>query len=123
MKKIEVCRASGMPIRMEYIKLWRQDFKEEYDRVELKHTKSVPGKQKVVDMVSLSKELESFEESLKVKYPVTDAWDMLTTKKAWKEKLTEYGTIAMTKHGNGKDIVYVIMDVEMEAVTYSDIAV
>lgn len=112
-KKIQLMRASGMPVSIENLKLFKDEWREEFHKLEKKHGK---------DMLGLAKDADELETSLKKKYPNVVHIPFLKTKKAIKEAIKQYQnpiTIAINQIDG--ELVYVIMDVNFDTATYSDL--
>ncbi len=97
-------RASGLPVTSENLEARHKEWQEVYDKVSLRY------KEPTAWSIKLLNRLERIIDS---KYPVVEHWDILKTKKSWKEKVIHYGPIAMALNEDKKELVYVIIDVPM----------
>ena len=127
MKKIKVCRSSGMPVNYENIERFEQDYKQAFDKIVSKIFKEKkivePDSEKEAavalsrlnqdDHVRMERLLNRVERSLKQKYPNVEYWDLLKSKKAMKEAVQQHGPIMLAIDGETNDLAYVIFDTEI----------
>lgn len=97
-------RASGDPVRLEDREAKAEEWRKIFDKVEARYKKPNEHSQKL---------LQRLDGILNKKYPNTDSWEFLKTKKQWEEKVTQYGPIAMAKTLDSPELVYVIIDIPL----------
>lgn len=99
-RKLEVVRQSGLPVKVDNLVSYQNEFRNEFDKLwdELKETPK-----------EFEKRIAKIENDLLVKYPCTERWDWEMSQAKWKKIAEEYGPIAIVLSQAGK-LVYIIMD-------------
>ncbi len=111
--KLKVYRASGMPVLDGNIEKFTAEYNAFYDKAQAKYLPSTGKLPTAAEAEPLQKLLKKFEKRLKRKYPETDDWDLLKTKKQWVQKIKELQfPIALAVNPETNDLMYVILDVE-----------
>lgn len=112
-KLITVYRASGMPVNEANIDLFATAHREFYDKLQNKY---MPDKTKVPTQEQaekMSKALSRWEKRLYRKYPNSDQWEFIKSKRAMQKRINEIGfPIATAVNAANKELVYIILDVE-----------
>lgn len=101
--KIRVIRASGNPVDPEQAKKYQDEWKEGFDKLTEKHGKFGPEIQAALD---------EYEKKLELDYKdLTIAnWEFPKSKKAWIDKLSEYGNILVTTNIENGELIFVVQD-------------
>ncbi len=108
--KVQVCRASGNPLKFEEHVAYQDEYRAYYDKVALHITggnlKRMMSQQEAERGDKLMARLAR---GLKRKYPSAGVWDVKLTKKALHELVKQHGPIAIATGFDGK-LTFVIMD-------------
>lgn len=99
-QKIKTVRASGMPVELDKLKEFQDEWKNGFD--------AIYDKKK--DMTNIQKEVDEFQQRMNEKYDTIVEWDMLKTDDDWKNAIAEYGSILVSTHIETGELMYVIMD-------------
>lgn len=109
-KLVKVCRSSGMPARMEHLELFQSTYRSCYDRMltrlKLTETSSLTPEQ----AKRMEKVMNRVEKILTKKYPNTDFWPFITSRRAWKKRVQQHGPIFVAIDSSTNDISYIILD-------------
>lgn len=111
--KLKVYRASGMPVLDGNIEKFTLEYNAFYDKAQQKYLPNNGKLPTAEEVEPLQKLLKKYEKRLGRKYPLTDDWDLLKTKKQWTAKIKEMQfPIALAVSPETNELIYVIMDVE-----------
>lgn len=109
----KVCRASGMPVQLDHIEKFQDEYRILYDKI---LNKFHDGQNKFIDAAMsqrMNRLLSRLEKRLHLKYPNTADWSFLTTPEAWAAKIVEVNApIALAKARDTNELTYVILDTE-----------
>jgi hypothetical protein len=102
-EKVKVMRYSGLPVDLQNMKAYQEEWEREFDRLKDLHTP---------DMLSLQSALATLENELKVKWKLIEEWPYLNNIAAIKKKIEEYQCPIMVAKSadNPEEIVYVLVD-------------
>jgi len=98
-KKIEVFRQSNLPVNMDNLKAYKDEWRRRFDEI----VEANPD-MKIVNELSDALEIE-----LLTKYKQNDHWDWVDSQRNWKKLTKEYGPIAVCHAESGK-LIYLILD-------------
>lgn len=98
---IQVIRRSGLPIDVEKLSEFKEEFRTEFDTLNKKHGK---------DMLSLQQDVAKLEDRLNIKYTTIGNFDFPKSQKKTLELLSKYGNILLTTHAETGKLVFVIED-------------
>ena len=112
MKKVKVVRASGMPVQLDNMANFSNEFRSAYDKVVLKVLGAMDKAPDDEQAQRMAKLLQRIENSLKAKYPAEESWDIVTEKEHWEQLVADFGPIMMSRDGSGS-LTYVIYDLEL----------
>jgi hypothetical protein len=101
--KIKVCRMSGLPVELEDMNIYKDEFRRLYDKAERLCKQ---------DMLRLNLKIVKIEKALQAKYPTVQDVDFPTTQESWKELQTKYGNILVSQHRHTGELLFVISDQE-----------
>lgn len=101
--KIKVFRKTGLPVRLEDLNSFKEEWKLIFDKAQ---DKCLP------DMLRLQKLLARLENGLQKKYPTICEWDFLKTQEDWDKVIDEYGNIMVTRSLDSGEMLYCILDEE-----------
>lgn len=110
---IKVYRASGNPVNLEHVNLFREEHEQFYDKVVKKFNIKETDKLSPEMSERLSKLFKRKENFLMKKYPLEADWPEITTEKEWKEKVKQYGNIMVSRDVSKDTLIYVIFDIEV----------
>jgi len=99
MKKIKVKRQSGLPVKVENIKNYMEEWRFGYD--------SIMEEKGDLPMKEIRPLLDSLEDELYAKYPRTEEWDPIED---WSKVIEEYSPILVTKIDDSDELAYLILD-------------
>lgn len=109
-KLVKVCRTSGMSVKIEHMDMYKNEYRAAYDkmieRLELQANAMLSEDQ----AKRMEKVMARVERILLKKYPNTDYWPYITSRKAWKAKIKQHGPIFVALDSSTSDISYVILD-------------
>ena len=113
--KIQICRASGQPIKHEHIEQFNEEYRALYDKVIVHvglsdNTMITPEKaeraQKLLDRCS---------KGLRSKYPTIGEIELPKTQKSWLALVAQHGPIAIARHAETGKAALVVMDSDWTA--------
>lgn len=111
--KLKVYRASGMPVLDGNIEKFTAEYNVFYDKAQKKYLPNTGKLPTEEEVKPLQEVLKKYQKRLERKYPVTDDWELLKTKKQWVDKIKELQfPIALAVNPETNDLMYVILDVE-----------
>lgn len=107
--KLEICRVSGLPVKIADIDAYNAEFSAVYDRVQKKLG--------INDGTALSQEmagrmnrlLTRIQRTLLRKFPVVEQIEYPKSARAWKKMLEQYGALALARTQSNK-LAVVILD-------------
>lgn len=112
--KIQICRASGQPIKHEHIEQFNEAYRQLYDKVMVHvgldgNVMITPEKaqraQRLMDRCS---------KSIRAKYPTIGEIELPKTQKAWLALVATHGPIAIAKNAETVKMAAIIMDAPWE---------
>ena len=109
--KIQICRASGLPIKESEIAAFNESHRQLYDKVKTKvlGTGTLMTSKEAARMQAL---LNRLAPKVLKAYTLVETITVSNSKKAWLELVAQHGPIALAKNGLTGDLAAVIMDSE-----------
>ena len=112
MSQVKVVRASGMPVQLDNMANFSNEFRQAYDKVVLKVLGDMNKAPDDEEAKRMAKLLQRIEQGLYKKYPVEESWDIVVEKSHWENLVADFGPIMMSRDGDG-NLTYVIYDLEL----------
>lgn len=111
--KLKVYRASGAPVKEGNIEKWTTEYNAFYDKAQKKYMPDLTRAPSAEEATNMQSVLKKYEKRLYRKYPATEDWEFIKSKRAWNNKLKEVNfPIALAVNQETKQLVYVIMDID-----------
>lgn len=113
-KKIKVCRSSGMPVKIESLEAFSDDWKKLYDKVMVRFGLD-PEHPKQLDEATakrVSSLLDKCEKRLLKKYPNSEHWNLMQTQAEMEAAVKQYGPIMLAMDSETNQLAYVIYDTQ-----------
>lgn len=110
MKKIKVCRASGLPVLQEHHEEYKEAYRTLYDKIMKRLSMTETSIPDQAIMARFDKLLARSSRLLLRNFPTVSEWPLLTSKKETKRLIREHGPIAIAIDGETSDLAYVILD-------------
>lgn len=114
MTKVKLCRASGQPVKIEHLDLFRNDYRTLYDRVVDKFV----AKGQHLDMAvaqRMDKLLARLEKKLHKVYPNVEYVDYPQTETEWMSMVQQYGPVMVAINRDDQSLALVIYDLDLGA--------
>lgn len=111
--KIQICRASGLPVKFEDIQAYNEAHRQLYDKV----ANHVLGENRLMTQEEanrMNKLLTRLVERTLPKFKTVDTIDVSGTKKSWLDLVAQHGPIALAKNSETNQLAAIIMDAPWE---------
>lgn len=114
-QKVKVCRASGMPVKIESIALYRQEYQVLYDKVMRRFglDAEVPKLLGPDEAKRINWLLERCDKRLLKKYPNMEEWALPTNANEWADLIAQHGPIMVAKTEDTGETSLVIFDIQI----------
>ena len=109
--KLQICRASGLPVKVADIDAYNEAHRVLYDKVKTKvlGTKELMNNEEATRMQKL---LNRLAPRVLKSFKLVEEINVSNSKKAWLELVAQHGPIAMAKNSQTNDLALIIMDAE-----------
>lgn len=99
--KVPICRFTGLPVELEDVPKYRDEFRRLFDIAERVCKK---------DQLRMQMKLAKVEKALNKKFPTLSEVDFCNTPEDWKQLMGKYGNILVSANRHTGDLVFVIDD-------------
>ena len=111
--KVQICRASGLPVKFSDIEAYNEAHRALYDRVKV-HVLGTNELMSAEESARMNKLLSRLAPKTLTAFKTIDTINIKGTKASFLELVAEHGPIAIAKNSQTNDLALIIMDATWE---------